>query len=1168
LVPFLIPVALQAQRLDSETFIVIPSDSLYHLSKEFILQASETVLLDGSRQLRRSVDYDVNWRFGTVRILPGLLEAFRNDSARHSLVVTYSTLPVSFRREYFLKEIEVRTDSTALAPRRIEPVSRPFSVDDMFGSMVQKSGSLTRGFTIGSNRDLSLNSGFRMQMAGQLSRDIDLIAVLTDESTPLQPEGTTQTLQEVDKVFVEINHPSGSATLGDFNETIERSKGGEFGRVSRKLQGARGALRSHSLWGGESSASLSLLGGTARGKFMINEFRGQEGNQGPYRLAGSGGERQIIIIAGSERVYLDGVQMTRGEINDYTIEYASGEVVFTNRRLITNASRIVVDFEYSDRHYERNMFGASASSTFLNKNIHVNAVFLQEADDPASPIDGVMDEATRSILAASGTDPLKASISGFQFVGRDSVTNAPLGQYIARDTVINGTPHQIAIYAPGDSLALYAVTFSPVDRMPADSAGYERVGLGHFQFAGIGRGTHLPIRTIPLPSLHRFIDVNAEALLFEDFSVSGEFAASRFDRNRLSGIGDQSADDQAGKLLLRFRPRDVRLGGISLGDIDLSYAERYVGGRFVSPDRVNEVEFSRKWNFDSLPGGDERTREASILLSPDKTVRLGGGYGLLGKPGVFRSRRLEGYAVAGDSTLSDARYRVEHIETSDAASASSNSSWLRHGGEIAYKVGPIRPAIRVETERREINLGAGDSLANGSFQFIEWGPSVTTDEILHMRGSAELYIRTEDSTLGGAFRPSSFSFTQSYSWQVRDWNSVTSSLSLSARKTRFDKLFRQRGNVNSDVIMVRSLTRFSPSHRGVEGDVFYEFSNRRSARLERVYFRVPKGEGNYRYRGDLNGNALADDEEFELTRFDGDFIVLLLPGEALHPVADVKVSVRIRLVPARMLTPASFVGSFLTPFSSETFLRVDERSADTRSENIYLLKFSAFLHPQHTISGSQLFTQDIHMFENSPVFSSRLRFSQRKALVQLISFVERSYTRERSARIRTQLIPEIANQTDYSNRTDRVAGSVPGPRDRDLRIRSVNSDFAYRPYREWEVGMRFLFEQTTDYAKNERAVSDVNEQALRIVYAFPGKGQLRAEITREEVVLSEMSSDPQRLYPFEFTQGRAFGKNYLWNVNADYRLTQNIQFTLHYNGRSESGRNPIHVARAEARAFF
>lgn len=1164
----LLPLPALSQRPWSETLQLTFRDSLYQLSKDFLVEESETATLDGSRSLRRGVDYEMNWKSGTLRVLPPLLDSLRQDTSRHVMEISYSTIPVSFRREYFLKEIEVLKDTTVRIQRRIRPAGKPFSMDDMFGSMVQKSGSLTRGLTIGSNRDLTLNSGFRLQMAGQLSRDVDLLAVLTDESTPLQPEGTTQTLQEVDKVFIEINHPSGSATLGDFNETSDRSGGGEFGRFSRKLQGARGTLRSGNLWGGSNFASLSALGGTARGKFATREFRGQEGNQGPYRLTGTGGERSIIVIAGSERVYLDGVQMTRGEVNDYTIEYAAAEVTFTNRRLITNASRLVIDFEYSDRHYDRNMLGASVKSGFLGNNLRVNALFFQESDDPESPIDGELDEATRAILASSGSDPLKASISGFQFVGRDSLTNAPRGQYIARDTVIDGLPFRVAIYAPGDSLALYVVTFSPVERIPADSAGYERVGLGHFRFAGIGRGNYLPIRTIPLPGIHRFIDVNAEAILFDGFSVSGEFAASRFDQNRLSAIDDQTNDDQAGKVLIQYHPRDVQVGGIQLGNIDLTYAERFVGARFVPPDRVNEVEFSRKWNFDTLPGGDERTREATIGVSPEKWLRLGVGYGKLEKSGVFMSQRLDGHAIAGDSLQSDARWRIEHIKSEDQSAGALNSSWLRHGGGVAYRIGPFRPAVRFETEQREVRAGNRDSLGFGSFRFVEWGPSISTEEILQMRGSAEVQIRREDSTLAGAFRPSSVSFTQAYTWQLRDWNSINSSMSLSARKTRFDEEFRQRGNINSDVIMIRTLTRFTPRHRGVEGDVFYEFSNRRSARLERVYVRVPKGEGNYRYLGDRDGDGVADDDEFELTRFDGDYIVLLLPGEALHPVADIKASLRIRIAPARILTKGSFAGRLLTPFSFESFARVDERSADPRTDNIYFLRFSTFLNPQNTLSGSQLLTQDIHVFENSTEFSARLRFNQRKALVQLISALEENYSRERSVRVRTQLMPEIANQTDYANRTDRVVGSVQGPRDRDLTIHSVNSDFAYRPFREWEVGLRLLFERTGDDARAERTVADVNEQAFRAVYAIPGKGQLRAEVTREEVVLSKPSSDPSRTYPYEFTQGRAFGKNYLWTVNLDYRLTQNIQFTLHYSGRSESGRNSVHLARAEARAFF
>jgi len=69
-----------------------------------------------------------------------------------------------------------------------------------------------------------------MQLAGKLAQDVDVTAALTDENSPIQPEGTTQTLREVDKVFVEIKHPQYTATLGDFNLQIDQKEGGEFGR--------------------------------------------------------------------------------------------------------------------------------------------------------------------------------------------------------------------------------------------------------------------------------------------------------------------------------------------------------------------------------------------------------------------------------------------------------------------------------------------------------------------------------------------------------------------------------------------------------------------------------------------------------------------------------------------------------------------------------------------------------------------------------------------------------------------------------------------------------------------------------------------------------------------------------------------------------------------------
>ena len=102
------------------------------------------------------------------------------------------------------------------------------------------------------------------------------------------------------------------------------------------------------------------------------------------------------------------------------------------------------------------------------------------------------------------------------------------------------------------------------------------------------------------------------------------------------------------------------------------------------------------------------------------------------------------------------------------------------------------------------------------------------------------------------------------------------------------------GNLNSDGVLVRSETRYTPLQRAVETDLYYEFSNQRSARLERIFIRVAKGSGNYKYIGDVNGNGIVDENDFELTTYDGDYIVVYIPSDQLYPVADIKASVRLK----------------------------------------------------------------------------------------------------------------------------------------------------------------------------------------------------------------------------------------------------------------------------------
>ncbi|MBI3788371.1 MAG: hypothetical protein HY276_08955, partial [Ignavibacteriales bacterium] len=540
--------------------------------------------------------------------------------------------------------------------------------------------------------------------------------------------------------------------------------------------------------------------------------------------------------------------------------------------------------------------------------------------------------------------------------------------------------------------------------------------------------------------------------------------------------------------------------------------------------------------------------------------------GSLERSGLFRSERTTASVVLADSTLPRASYNLENISSSDNT-LNEKTSWIRQRGALEYVVWKLQPMLRIETEERLQK--AANSLQQGSFRFLEIAPHLGVSEIGNMSASMEFQIRTEDSLASGNLQRASKSLTQMFTWQLREWNSLSSSLSLSARQTEFTEEFKKRGNTNSEIVLVRSQSRYAPLQRALDVDLLYEFSNQRSARLERVFVRVAKGNGNYRYKGDLNGNGIADDTEFELTRFDGDYIVLFIPSDQLTPVVDLKTGLRFRFQPARFLKqPSATFEKILESVSTESFFRVEEKSTESDTRQIYLLNFRKFQNDQTTIAGSNQFTQDVYIYENDPTVSFRFRFNERNALIRFVSTLERSYLRERSVRVRSQLIREIGNQTEFINKTDRVTASSFSPRERDVLSNTISSEFFYRPEPEWEVSFRYGMGRSTDRFANQNITADMNQQTLRLTYALLSAGQLRGEFEREEVALSNRPSNLIRPLAFELTNGKVEGKTFLWQVAFDYRINQYMQVTVNYNGRSEGGGNAVHTARAEAKAFF
>jgi len=1128
---------------------ILQSDTTLQLSHEIIVPNSETVYLDSIR-LNRVSDYAINYSTGSIHFaIPRKMDF---TSHKYVIAIFYNFLPFTFQTIYRHKDYSLRRDSTTNRTTTIvSNASAPFN--NIFGSELQKSGSIYRGFTVGTNNSLALNSGFRLQFSGKLSSDVEVLAALTDENTPIQPEGNTQTLQELDNVFVQIKSANYEATLGDFY--LEMADG-EFGRLSRKLEGAKGTANFAS---GGISGSVTITGATSRGKFNTNQFPGIEGVQGPYQLYGKNNENNIVVIAGTEKIYVDGQLMVRGEANDYAIDYTSSQITFSSKRLITGISRIVVDFQYTDQAYTRNFFAVEADAKTLSDALKFSILYAQEGDDQNSPIDISLSDSDKTVLAQSGGKP--ATLSGVDSVGVDSL-NIGKGQYAAVDTMVQGAAVRIYEYAQGTYQAQFNVTFSYVGSGAGD---YAHVLLGQYRYVGPHAGSYLPIIILPAPQLQQLADVNTSIHIMKDLTVSGEFAASSLNPNRFSPNDEVTGN--ADKFSTEYAPSNVKLGGVSIGSFDLSLSDRYTDKNFSPLDRINDVEFGRTWSIDStvtLQPSSEEIREANLTYNPIKALTFGGAIGSNDMGPQFTADRKAGFVrLAGDS-LPKVDYTIDQVKSSQGV-ADEQNDWVRQSGSISYGFKKFLPSFRFEREDRSIETPTQDSLDNASFGFTTFAPRLAFKGIYGMNFSTELELRNDNGTENGRLQPEDRTVTQTYEWTLPEIQNVSSSLNVILRDKTFRNQFRL---VNTDVQsdLVRTETRYTPLQHGVDADVFYEASTERSAQLQRVFVQVQPGLGQYVWVG--TGNVdVTDEKDFQLSRYEGNYTVITIPTDQLVPVINVKTSARVRLTPNKIIaSPSGWFERALSAVTTESYLRVEEKSSDPQTSDIYLLHLSHFLNPATTILGTQLVQQDLFLFENRSDLSFRFRFLQQDGAGLYSTGEEQSYTRERSIRIRWQLVSEISNQIDYANKQNNLAASPASGRSQIISSDDITSDYSYRPEQNVEVGFKIEVSQSQDNVTTAPLIADLNAQSLRTVVSFRGSGQMRIDLSREEVSLENNRAG--NLVPFDLTAGRLEGKTYLWSITFDYKLSNNLQSSLQYTGRSEQSRIPVHTLKAEVRAFF
>lgn len=1054
-------------------------------------------------------------------------------------------------------------------------------------SGLRRSGSITRGVHAGSGRDASIESGLRLELSGEVAPGVAVRASLSDEDTPILPEGTTRRLDQFDRVFIGLSARPGTLTLGDITATIES---GRFARLSRKLQGVSATSNPIDLGGSGRLGAVTAGGASVRGRFRVQRIDALEGVQGPYRLRGDGGETFILVLPGTERVYLDGVLMTRGQPNDYVIDYTTAEITFTNRRIIGADRRIRVEFEYTTQQFSRTMLFADATAgvgrtATGDSRFELGVTAIREADgDQFSEEFGFSAADSAAVRMAGDDEVLRSGATRVEYDPEALFTQYVIEQRaVAGDTVDVFVP---VTARPDEERPVYRVSFT---RLGPGRGSYVRSGSDVngvvYTFVGPGEGTYDPVRRLPTPLRRQLLDVRTVVRPLRNLEIRAETGASGVDRNLISSLDDGNNDGQALLLEAEWDSPVLRYADADVGRLTLDGEFRSRSANFETFDRVRSIEFEREWNLrgrsseagrNAIPGELERESSIEAGLSRADSTGLSVRLARLELGNVYEGDRKVG-VVRWMSAGPRITYRLDRVVTRDSL-AGGREAWARHVGRIGR--GDVKAALQpfVEVEAEEFT---GDEttfvdpddpddpqagvLESRNFVEVRAGADRAVDG-LSLGAWAERRQEFVDliPEIGGEGR---VIWTSRVSGAYSDPGRLRTDASVGIRLLD-DRIpvseapgSTQRASGEATDALLLEWTGNLRTGPRTDLSWLYDARSERSATLQEIYIRTGQERGRYVWQ-DLNGDGATQIEEFipETIPGEGEYVRTFLPSDSLTAVTSVTARLRLNRRAERDTDSRS---GLLRAIGSETVLEVSEKSTTPDRSDVYLLQVGTFRDVDRTLNGRLRVRQQFMLRPGGPANEIRLTLQEARSLSRLAagsestrSSVAELFGRSRlaegfSGRMTTALTVDSRSSVSFSTRTFDIAGVSAEPA-ADIRL-TDRITITPGVFGAWK--------------KDRGSDTTARIARLPVEALYQAGGSLRLT-TRLEASVIRLDSDARGLTAFELTDGRGGGTSWLWNAGLRWLVNENLTATLVYDGRAPDSSPVIHTARFQLRAQF
>ena len=1021
-----------------------------------------------------------------------------------------------------------------------------------FGTL-KAEGSFGRQIGFGTNQDGVLNSTLNMQLSGMLGDSIEIQAAITDNNIPIQPDGTTQQLNEFDQVYLQFKKRGWQLNLGDIDIRENKSY---FLNFYKRLQGI--SFQTTNRLSKSINSKTLVSGSIAKGKFTRNIFQGLEGNQGPYRLSGANNEFFFIVLANTERIFLDGELLQRGEDQDYVINYNSAEITFTPKRMITKDSRIQVEFEYADRNYlNANLY---LSQEFeINNKLKIRFGAFNNSDAKNSQINQVLDTKQIQFLADLGDSIQKA------FYPAAVIDSFAAGKilyekiYIGLDSFYS--------YSTNPVVAKYSLSFIDVKQgngnyVPDFNGANGKVYKYVPPVAGVKQGQYEPVQILVTPKKQQILNLGIDYAFNKTTLLKTEIATSNNDVNTFSTKNNGDDRGWAAKFQLSNEKMIRQAKKLQLNTA-LDY--EYVQKKFKPLERLRNVEFTRDWGLPifSLPV-DENIIKVSAAL------KNAAGHSLSYQ--VINYHRSDNYnglqnTILHQVNLKGWQFNNQFIIT-NFNTMNDKGTFLRPIIDLSKpfkKIDNWRIGFRYALEQNSARYKVSDTLIPQTFSFDSYSVYLKSGDSKRNKYGITFFTRSDKFPVGKTFIRGDRSL---------NLNLQTELLANPKRQFYLNTTFRKLKVLNAAVtnqkedetILGRAEYNMSEWKGLLNGNVLYEIGAGQEQRRDYAYLEVPAGSGQYAWI-DYNNDGVQQLNEFELAAFpdQAKFIRIFTPTNEFIKANYITFNYRFDISPRAILKSSDLKGAkkFLSKLNLLTSLQTSRKSIAKGS-----FEFNPFKYGLTDTALITLFTDLLNSLSFNR-FSSKwgIDFTNHRSTGK--SLLTYGYE---SRKLNDWLVKwrwNLSRSFSISLNGKKGANALYTPkfanRNYQLSVYSVEPFFTFIKGSTFRIVTSYKY----DTKKNlllyggEKSVS--NSLNIESKYNILQNSSLTGRFTFNNI---DYKFPPNTTVSYIMLDGLLPGKNLLWSLSFNKRLLNNLEISFQYDGRKAGISKTVHIGRAAITALF